>query len=780
MNKAPINKAYLAAWLAPSVRKRIVGGFAVVLALLVVLAGVTFEILNPVASGARLVREDSDRADAATAVSLRISDTHARVAEYVLSSTMADQKAAEDSLGTLGEAIAAASGDASGRGGIAPLAARYRETITATFKDVGLRRAGIEQLTAAGTDIRTIVSGMARAMDNESDPDVIRSLLSLALGFQESDAAAARFVSTRNPADSSVALDALKAVPDAVAELERRAGDNRRLRRPLPALQKALAAFTEALRGVVAANQQLRTNGVERDAATEAVLASAGAAREQATASQRAAVTGMLQSITRVRQLLLVASVVAIAVGLGLAALISRGISRPILLLGQVMRRLAEGHLEAEIPATGRRDEIGRMAEALVVFRENAQAARRLQGEADRVRIMKDRRQEAMDEHTQFFGAATSGVMEGVERAADLTRSTAHDLVESTERTRDRSVQTAKGAEASAQQLARVGEATEQMAASLGTISEQVSRAAQATREAVDRVNTTDAKVSGMADAAEQVRVVVHLIQDIAQRTNLLALNATIEAARAGEAGRGFAVVAGEVKLLATQTAQATREIEDQITAIRTTTGEAVIAVREVSKEITQINEIAGVIADAVARQATATKDIANSVQMMTAATVETTHAMQDVTDLSGKAGDASRLVVTVAEDLGKSANVLANEIRQFLAALAHADEASRRKYERIDGHGARAELYLAGQDVHGAEINDISRGGIRLVTGTTGVAGMAAALRLPGVDALVAARVVRSSDGMLALAFRQNDEVLAQVDQAMECITTGVARIAA
>jgi methyl-accepting chemotaxis protein len=775
MNKTRLKASHLPAWLAPSVRKRIVGGFAVVLALLVLLAAVTFEILNPVAAGARLVREDSARADAATAVSLRISDTHARVAEYVLSSSMADQKAAEDSLATLGEAITAAGADT-----IAALAARYRETLNATFKGVSLRRAGIEQLTAAGTDIRTIISGMARASDNESDPDVIRSLLSLALGFHDSDAAAARFVSTRNPADSSVALDALKGLPDAVAELERRAGDNRRLRRPLPALQKALAAFTEALRGVVAANEQLRANGIEREAATKVVLESAGTARESAAASQRAAVTDMLQSITRVRQLLLVASVVAIAIGLGLAALISRGISRPILLLGQVMRRLAEGDLDSEIPATGRRDEIGRMAEAVVVFRQNALAARHLQGEADRVRIMKDRRQEAMDQHTQFFGTATSGVMEGVERAADLTRSTAHDLVDSTERTRDRSVQTARGAEASAQELARVGEATEQMAASLGTISEQVSRAAQATREAVDRVTTTDAKVSGMADAAEQVRVVVHLIQDIAQRTNLLALNATIEAARAGEAGRGFAVVAGEVKLLATQTAQATREIEGQITAIRTTTGEAVIAVREVSREITQINEIAGLIADAVARQAEATKDIAHSVQMMTAATVETTHAMQDVTDLSGKAGDASRLVVTVAEDLGKSANVLATEIRQFLSALAHSDEISRRKYERIDGHGAHAELHMTGQEMHRADIADISRGGIRLLTEMHAVAGAAVELRLPGVDALVAARIVRSNEGMLALAFRQNDEVLAQVDQAMGHITATLARKAA
>jgi methyl-accepting chemotaxis protein len=771
--------ARLAGWSTPSVRKRIVGGFTVVLALLVMLAGVTFQLLIPVGSGARLVREENVRADAATSVSLRVSDSHARVAQYALSASMADQKAAEDSLISLDQAIAATdaqaaeptSGNMTGATGIASLAGRYRQSLDGTFKAVALRRGGIEQMTAAGTDIRTIISGIARSMDSESDPNLVHALLSLALGFQDGDAAVARFLISRSPADSSVAVAALKSVPDLVAELVRLAGDNRRLRRQVPVLQKSLADYADALQGVIAANEQLRLIAVERDAATQAVLEAASAARERAAASQRDAVTEMLLSIDRVRRLLLVASLVAIGVGLALAVLISRGISRPILQLRSFMRRIAEGDLDTDIPATARRDEIGRMAEALVVFRENALEARRLQGEADRVRVLKDRRQEAMDRHTQYFGGATSGVMDSVERAAELTRTTAHELVESTERTRQRSVETANGAEASARELARVAEATEQMATRLGIISEQVGRATQATRDAVDRVSTTDAKVSDMSEAAGQVGIVVRLIHDIAKRTNLLALNATIEAARAGDAGRGFAVVAGEVKALAAQTAKATEEIERQIAAIRGATGEAVAAVRDVSTVITSIDEIAATIAAAVEQQAATTRDIASSVQMMNGATVETSHAMRDVTDLSGKAGEASRLVVTVAEDLGRSANILANEIRQFLKALAHSDETSRRKYERIDGRGATAELHLPGGTPQRAVVADISRGGIRLLTNVQDTAGTAVELKLPGLDSLVHARIVRSADGMLALAFRQNDEVLSQVDRAMEHI---------
>ena len=94
--------------LAPSVRKRIAGGFAVVLVLLVALAGVTMRLVLPLDAGAILVREDSARAEAAALVSLQVGDARARVVQYALSATMADQKAAQDSLARLDQAIAQA------------------------------------------------------------------------------------------------------------------------------------------------------------------------------------------------------------------------------------------------------------------------------------------------------------------------------------------------------------------------------------------------------------------------------------------------------------------------------------------------------------------------------------------------------------------------------------------------------------------------------------------------------------------------------------------------
>ncbi len=191
----------LKTWLAPSVRKQIAGGFAVVLVLLVALTGVTMWLMLPLDAGAARVRADSSKADAATRVSLQVSDAHARVVQYALSATMADQKAAQDSLARLDQAIAQASASGQDDGGLAVLAGRYRDSVDATFAAVGQRRAAVERMQTAGTDIRTIVSAITQVLDTEADAELIRSGLRLAQGFLASDAAGSRFLASRNPAD---------------------------------------------------------------------------------------------------------------------------------------------------------------------------------------------------------------------------------------------------------------------------------------------------------------------------------------------------------------------------------------------------------------------------------------------------------------------------------------------------------------------------------------------------------------------------------------------------
>jgi methyl-accepting chemotaxis protein len=319
------------------------------------------------------------------------------------------------------------------------------------------------------------------------------------------------------------------------------------------------------------------------------------------------------------------------------------------------------------------------------------------------------------------------------------------------------------------------------MSASIHEISQQVARATQAVQEAVERASTTDDKVGGMAAAAERVGDVVRLISDIAGQTNLLALNATIEAARAGDAGKGFAVVAGEVKALAAQTAKATGEIAAQIATIRDATGEAVSAVREVRSSIELVSEVASAIAAAVEEQTATTREIASNAQAVLVSAQDATRAMQDVSAVSESTEAASGSVLSRADEVGKTADVLRSELTLFLQAMAKTNEEDRRRYERIDAGGATTVLHAAGREAMRVTILNISRGGVALKTDWSPQAGTEVRLDLPGLGEPVFARVAYRRDGLLALAFRQDEVVLRRVDAVLEQISGhGVIRTAA
>ena len=234
------------------------------------------------------------------------------------------------------------------------------------------------------------------------------------------------------------------------------------------------------------------------------------------------------------------------------------------------------------------------------------------------------------------------------------------------------------------------------------------------------------------------------------------------------------------MKALAAQTARAPGAIAAQIAAIRASTGEAVGAVHEVCAVIARIDEVATVIASAVEEQGATTRDIAASVQAMTIATHQTTDAMRDVTKVSEDAGKASQSVLAVAEELGQTAHVLGVEMKEFLRAMASPDKSERRRYERVSGRNTTAVLHVPGEKPQHLVINDIARGGVALRCDWWTRAGMAVGVGLPGLDNPLPARLVRSTGGLLSLAFLQEEEVMLRVDQAIDRINAAVLRDAA
>ena len=428
------------------------------------------------------------------------------------------------------------------------------------------------------------------------------------------------------------------------------------------ALVKGRALYGDEVRPQILAMQ------AEMDKAKESLRESFGAT--VAEAQGNAGSTEWLQAV--------IAGIGAVF-GIALAVLIGRGVVRPIAGMTQAMARLAAGERDVEVPARDSTDEIGAMARAVDVFKQNAIENDRLTAEQATERAAKDRRQAATDRHTQEFSTTAAGVMATLTESAGSMRDAAVKMSDAARRTRDSTSHSVDGAAASSQDLNAVAAAAEEMAASIGEISQQVAHVTKAVQEAVTRAATTDAKVTGLAEATDRIGDVVRLINDIAGQTNLLALNATIEAARAGDAGKGFAVVAGEVKALAAQTAKATEQISAQIVAIRAATGEAVAAVREAGSAIGQVETVATAIAAAVEQQAAATREITSSVQTVTAATGTAVRSMQEVLAIALETDATGQTVLSAAEKVGRTAGNLRTEVNDFLTAMAGVEDSERR-----------------------------------------------------------------------------------------------------
>ncbi len=198
-----------------------------------------------------------------------------------------------------------------------------------------------------------------------------------------------------------------------------------------------------------------------------------------------------------------------------------------------------------------------------------------------------------------------------------------------------------------------VATGAEELVASVGEINHQVHLALEVSQEAVRKAEETTDIVSGLSAAAQRIGDVVGLINQIASQTNLLALNATIEAARAGEAGKGFAVVATEVKTLAAQTSNATKEIGTQIAAVQASTGGAVGAIEQIAGIIGQINMISTGIAGAMNEQSAVVRDIAQNMQSAAGSVDTITQNTSTIASAASQVDQSAQSVREAARSLG-------------------------------------------------------------------------------------------------------------------------------
>jgi methyl-accepting chemotaxis protein len=335
------------------------------------------------------------------------------------------------------------------------------------------------------------------------------------------------------------------------------------------------------------------------------------------------------------------------------------------------MDRLAKGDLATTIDGTERRDEVGSMASAVLVFKEHMNAEERqrtVQEEAKRQAAAEQ--STALKRMADVFENKVGRLVESLSSRSSELKTTAQSLRTTAGQANQEAAVVAGAAEEASTGSQTVASASEELTASISEISRQVVLSSTITNKAVGDAKRTDAIVRALADGAEKIGAVVGLITNIAGQTNLLALNATIEAARAGDAGKGFAVVASEVKSLANQTGKATEEIGAQITQIQAATKEAVEAIRGISATIAELSAIATAIAAAVEEQGSATSEIARNVRQTSQAAQDVTTGITRVSQAASETGAAAGLVLDSATDLSKEAALLSSEANTFVVAV--------------------------------------------------------------------------------------------------------------
>mgnify|MGYP001405763076 CR=1 FL=1 len=379
------------------------------------------------------------------------------------------------------------------------------------------------------------------------------------------------------------------------------------------------------------------------------------------------------QAFVKARSLIRSLVVVAVVIVLLGTVTILNGVSRPLTRITAAMRAVADGDLSVAVPYVDRRDEIGLLASALEIFKENRQRAESLTAQQREETERRLQRQQTVEQAIAEFDSLLSGALETLNSSAVELRATAQNMNHIADLTDTRAATVAETSQQVALNIQTLAATAEELSASIGEIGRQGAHSAQIAQNALHSAEQTNTQVQSLADAAQRIGDVVTLINDIAAQTNLLALNATIEAARAGDAGKGFAVVASEVKSLANQTAKATEEVAAQIAAIQNATHEAIGAIQNIGTTIREITEIAEVIAQQVREQSNATQEMAHNIAQTATKTQEVTQTAAEVRDSAAETGSAAGQVLSAADELAHQGVSLREEVGRFMTKLRSA-----------------------------------------------------------------------------------------------------------
>ena len=369
-------------------------------------------------------------------------------------------------------------------------------------------------------------------------------------------------------------------------------------------------------------------------------------------------------------QLMLLTFGVAAMVSVLLSILVARSVTKPLVMLKQVMTRLASGETDLSVPNARDKDEIGEMARTVEVFRDTAIERQKLVAEQLREADLKAGRGQTIENRITTFDKGIGETLNALRAAADQLDSAAVGLRDASKEVDERCSQAGGAATNTAQRVTIVASAADQLVNSIREISEQTSRSSGIAERADKQAEETMTHMSALVQSVEKIGEFTGLIGAIAAQTNLLALNATIEAARAGDAGRGFAVVASEVKSLASQTAKATEEISRLIGIVQHSSSESMKAVGSVSTIIADMRHISVALASAMHEQDAGIAEIASSMNVLSGEAKVGASAVESAEQAARSAAGIAQQVGDLATVLGDAAGEIDGNVSDFLATV--------------------------------------------------------------------------------------------------------------